>query len=87
MEITPYESTRGTTIRTKLDHIQPKVRRSEKDDIIDKRDAVYKQKMKQNRQGRNIRQGRLLLDDYVLVKQEKKKGARHTNQYSTLCVR
>ena len=77
---------RGTTVRTKLDHIQPKVQRSEKDDIIDKKDAVYKQKMKQNRQGRNTRQGRLQLDDYVLVKQEKKKGACNTNQYST-CVR
>ena len=55
-----------------MDHIQAKVQRSEKDDIIDERDAVYKQKMKQNREGKNIGQGRLLLGDYVLVKQEKR---------------
>ena len=46
---TPYDAMRGTTVRTKLDHIQPKVQRSEKDNIIDDRDAVYKQKIKQNR--------------------------------------
>ena len=28
--ITPYEAMRGATVRTKLDHIQPKVQRSEK---------------------------------------------------------
>ena len=55
-----------------MDHIQAKVQRSEKDDIIDERDAVYKQKMKQNREGKNTGQGRLLLGDYVLVKQEKR---------------
>ena len=52
---------RGPTVRTKLDHIQPKVQRSEKDDIIDERDEVYKQKMKQSKEGRNTGQGRLLL--------------------------
>ena len=63
---------RGATVRTKLDHIQPKVQRSEKDDIIDERDEVYKQKIIQNREGRNTGQGRLLLGDNVLVKQEKR---------------
>ena len=48
--VTPFEAMRGATVRTKLDHIQPKVQRSEKD-IIDERDAVYKQKIKQNREG------------------------------------
>ena len=70
--VTPFEAMRGTTVRTKLDHIQPKVQRSEKDDIIDERDAVYKQKMKQNREDKNTGQGRRLLGDYVLVKQEKR---------------
>ena len=32
---------RGTTIRTKLDYIQPKVQRSKKINIIDERDAVH----------------------------------------------
>ena len=35
MGITPYEAMRGATVRTKLDHIQPKVQKSEKDDIMD----------------------------------------------------
>ena len=70
--VTPFEAMRWATVRTKLDHIQAKVQRSEKDDIIDERDAVYKQKMKQNREGKNTGQGRLLLGDYVLVKQEKR---------------
>ena len=39
--ITPYEVLRGATVRTKLDHIQPKKQRSEKDDIVGERDEVY----------------------------------------------
>ena len=35
------EVMRGTTIRTKLDYIQPKVQRSKKINIIDERDAVH----------------------------------------------
>ena len=35
MGITPYEAMREATVRTKLDHIQPKVQKSEKDDIMD----------------------------------------------------
>ena len=35
MGITPYEAMRGATVRTKLDHIQPKVQKSEKDNIMD----------------------------------------------------
>ena len=60
------EAIRGATVRTKLDHIQPKVQRTEKDDIMDEilyNYIVYKQKMKQNREGRNTGQGRLLLGD------------------------
>ena len=34
--ITPYEAMKGATVRTKLDHIQPKVQKSEKEDIMDK---------------------------------------------------
>ena len=33
----------------KLDYIEPKPKRDEKDDIIDRRDAEYKQKMKQQK--------------------------------------
>ena len=37
-------------MRTKLDYIEPELQRNKKDDIIDRRDAVYKQKMKQQRE-------------------------------------
>ena len=100
---------RGATVRTKLDRIQPRVQRSDKDYIIDERDAVYKQEMKEDREGRNNNdcltpspdkvkaikecsppeskeailrntgQGRLLLVDYMLVKQEKR------NKWSMPC--
>ena len=75
--ITPYEAMRGAAVRTKLDHIDPEPQTSEKDDIIDQRDTEYKQKMKQQRDGRKTREIRLLLGDYVLVKQPKK------NKWST----
>ena len=61
----------------KLDYIEPEQQRDEKDDIIDRRDAKYKQKMKQKREGRKTRESNLLLGDYVLVKQPRK------NKWST----
>ena len=57
---------------TELGKRYSQTKKSEKDDTIDERDAMYKQKMKENREGRNTGQGRLLLVDYVLVKQEKR---------------
>ena len=56
-------------MRTKLDYVQPEPQTTEKDDIIDCRDAEYKQRMKQQREGRKTRENNLLLGDYVLVKQ------------------
>ena len=61
----------------KLDYIEPKPKRDEKDDTIDRRDAEYKQKMKQQREGSKTRENNLLLGDYVLVKQPRK------NKWST----
>jgi len=60
-------------VGVKLDYIEPKPQRDEKDDIIDCRDAEYKQKMKQQREGRKTK----TLGDYVLVKQPRK------NKWST----
>ena len=76
--ITPYEAMRGATVRIKLDHFNPEMQKSEKDDIINQIDAEYKQRMKQQREGRNTREGTLLLGDYVLVKQPKKKQIQYT---------
>ena len=50
--VAPYEALNGTPVRMKLDYIEPKPKRDEKDDIIDRREAEYKQKMKQQREGR-----------------------------------
>ena len=71
--VAPYEALKGTPVRTKLDYIEPEPQRNEKDDIIDHRDAEYQQKMKQQREGRKTRENNLLLGDYVLVKQSRKK--------------
>jgi len=49
--VAPYDALKGAPVRTKLDYIEPEPQRNEKDDIIDRRDAVYKQKMKQQREG------------------------------------
>ena len=73
----PYEALKGTPVRIKLDYIEPELQRDEKDDIIDRRDAEYKQKMKQQREGRKTRENNLILGDYVLVKQPRK------NKWST----
>ena len=69
--VAPYEALKGTPVRMKLDYIEPKPQRDEKDDIIDCRDAEYKQKMKQQREGRKTRENNLL------VKQPRK------NEWST----
>ena len=50
---------------------------TEEDNIIDQKDAEYKEKMKRKREGRQTKEGGLLLGDYVLVKQPKR------NKWST----
>ena len=40
--IAPYEALKGTPVRMKLDYIEPKPQRDEKDNIIDCRDTEYK---------------------------------------------
>ena len=73
-----YEAPKGTPVRMKLDYIEPEPQRDEKDDVIDRRDAEYKQKMKQQREGRNTRENNLLLGDSVLVKQLRKNTWKYT---------
>ena len=71
--VTPYEALKGATVRITLDHIDPEMKNSETDDdIINQRDAEYKQRMKQQRKGRKTREGRLIIGDYMLVWQPKK---------------
>lgn len=70
--IAPYEALKGTTVRMKLDYLEPEPQRNEKDDIMDRRDAEYKQRMKQQREWRTTRENNLFLGDYMLVKQPRK---------------
>ena len=80
--ITPYEAMKGATVRTKLDHIQPKVQKSEKDDIMDK--ILYMQctNRKWNRTEKAETQDK---EDSCLVtkcwssKRKETNGACHTN--------
>ena len=48
--VAPYDALKGAPVRKKLDYIEPELQRNKKDDIMDRRDAVYKQKMKQQRE-------------------------------------
>ena len=75
--VTPYEALKGTPARMKLNHIEPEPQRNEMDDIIDRRDAEYNQKVKQQREGRKTKENTLLLRDYVLATQPRK------NKWST----
>lgn len=75
--VTPYEAMKGAMERIKLDHIDPEAKNPKRDDIVNHRDAEYKQRMKQQGEGRKTREGRLTLGDYVLVRQPKK------NKWST----
>ena len=61
--VTPYEALKGTPARMKLNHIKPEPQRNEKDGITDCRDAEYKQKIKQQREGTKTRENNLLRGD------------------------
>ena len=76
-EVAPYETLKGTPVRTKLNYTEPETQRNAKDDITDQRDAQYKQKTKQQREGRKTREINLLLGDKVFLKQPRK------NKWST----
>ena len=47
--VTPCEAMRGITVRIKLDHTNPEMQSTAKDNEISQRNAEYKQKMKQER--------------------------------------
>ena len=88
MGITAYEAMRGATIRTKLDHIQPKVQRSEKDDTIDERDAMYKQKNNEREQRRQKHRTRKTSASWLHVGQAReKKQMEHAIQTRILYCR
>ena len=66
--VTPYQAMSNRPIRTKLDHTVPR-ERSERDELIDEKDQVYKEKMR--RDGVNIKEHNFYVGDYVLLRQKK----------------
>lgn len=77
--VSPYEAMRGTAIRMRFDYIEPNKKKSEEDEQMNKNDARYKEKMKVQRENSRTKEKKLLLGDYVLIRQEKK------NKWSTPC--
>ena len=63
--VIPYEAMREAIVRTKLYHVNPEMQDTEEENRIDQKDAEYKEKMKRKREGRQTKEGRLLLGDYV----------------------
>ena len=86
-EIAPYEALKGTPVRTKLYYTEPETQRNAKDDITDQRDAQYKQKTKQQREGRKTRKNNLLLGDSVFLKQRRKSkwSTPHKHVFYVVC--
>lgn len=71
-------------MRTKLDFVEPEPQTTKKNDIINRREAEYKKKIKQQREGRKMRDN-LSLGDYVLVKRPKEKQVEQSLQTCILC--
>ena len=85
-EVAPYEALKGTPVRTKLYYTEPETQRNVKDDITDQRDAQYKQKTKQQREGRKTRENNLLLRDNFSSNLGGTSGVHPMNLYSTSCA-
>ena len=74
--VTPYEAMMYRKVRNKLDYV--KTDKSQVDQsAISAWDQQYKTNMKRQRENKNTREHRLIVGDYVLVKQRK------VNKYST----
>ena len=85
-EVVPYEALKGTPVRTKLYYTEAETQRNAKDDITDQRDAQYKQKTKQQREGRKTRENNPLLGDNFSSKLAGTSGVHPMNLYSTSCA-
>ena len=70
--VAPYEAMLYRSIRTKLDYVEPRRKPDSIDNAINVNDKKYKKTMKERRENRNTRESKLILGDYVLVKQMKK---------------
>ena len=75
--ISPYEAMLGMSIRTRIDYRALNTNTSQEEKQMNKNDGRYKEKMKMQTENSRTRDKKLLLAEYVLVKQERK------NKWST----
>ena len=75
--ITPYKVMQNREIRTRIDYQYPNEQNKAESIDVERRDAKYKEKMKEQRENNQYQINILILGDYVLVKYSKK------NKWST----
>ena len=73
--VTPYEGMMNRRVRIKLDHTSHTS--TSNDRAVDERDRQYKEKLKRNAENRNTKEHTFKVNNYVLLKKEKK------NKWST----
>lgn len=69
---TPYAALMNRQVRTTLDHTNPKEEKTTRDRKMDEKDKEYKEKLKMQKENRNTSEHKLVLGDYVLLKQSKR---------------
>ncbi|XP_063954101.1 uncharacterized protein K02A2.6-like [Lytechinus pictus] len=68
----PYEALMGRSVRSKLDHKNPREEASMKDEKINKKDGEYKERGKRLRENRNTKTHNFVVGDFVSLRQTKK---------------
>ena len=71
--IPSYEAMLGTSIRTRIDYRAPNTNTSQEEKQMNKNNARNKEKMKMQSENSRTKEKKLLLGEYVLVKQEREK--------------
>lgn len=70
--ITPYEGMMNRTVRTKLDY-ECRTKKRKKDEVlINERDKLYKERMKQNAENKHAKENNFKVGDYVFLEQAKR---------------
>ena len=68
----PYAALMNRQVRTTLDHTNPKEEKTKRDRKMDEKDKEYKEKLKMQKENRNTSEHKLVVGDYVLLKQSKR---------------
>ena len=80
--VTPYEALMNRPVRTKLDHQVRNNSPKTKDNIINERDKLYKEKLKLNAENRNTKQHNFVVGDYVHVQLRQAKKNKWSTAYT-----